>query len=342
MSYWGYAPYIPVAERRKKAERAAAKARKSGASMDGVAAYRGAIAKTFWGKAWCTNLESYSDFENRLPRGRTYVRSGAVIDLKLSSGEVIAQVMGSSLYTVKVSIAKVEVPAWQAISAECADSIGSLVELLQGKLSSAVMERICRPGTGLFPAPNALKFDCSCPDWADMCKHVAAALYGIGARLDQQPELLFALRGVDAKELVARAAAGMSSAPKKPVSSRVLDDASLANLFGLEMAESAVASVVAGVAPSARKAPAIRATKTVSTGVPKVNLAATGKGKITAKTNTSNVAKTAAMIPARSAKQTAARKTVKTTSKPVAKSVAKAESPVPPATRKIRKKSVST
>ena len=314
--------------------------------MDGVAAYRGAIAKTFWGKAWCTNLESYSDFENRLPRGRTYVRSGAVIDLKLSGGEVTARVMGSSLYTVKVSVAKVEGPTWQAISAECADSIGSLVELLQGKLSSAVMERICRPSTGLFPEPKALKFACNCPDWADMCKHVAAALYGIGARLDKEPELLFALRGVDAKELVARAAAGITSTQKKPVSSRVLDDASLANLFGLEMAEpaavSVVAGVVAGVAPSAKRAPAIRATKVIAEVVTKANPTATGKGKVTAKTTTSTVAKTAAMIAARGAKKPAAKKTVKATAKATAKSVAKAALLVPPATRKIRKKSIST
>ena len=338
MSYFGYAPYVPVAERRKKAERAAAKARKNGASMDGVAAYRGAIAKTFWGKAWCTNLEQYSDFENRLPRGRTYVRSGAVIDLKLSGGEVTAQVMGSSLYTVKVRVAKVEVLAWQAISAECADSIGSLVELLQGKLSSAVMERICRPSTGLFPEPKALIFACSCPDWADMCKHVAAALYGVGARLDKQPELLFALRGVDAKELVARAAAGMTSTQKKPVSSRVLDDASLANLFGLEMAEpaaaSAVADVVAGVATSAKKVPTIRATKLVSKVVPKANLTATGTSKVTAKIMTNNVAKTTAKVTAKAAAKTAAKAT--------AKSAAKAAALLPPATRKIRKKSVST
>ena len=302
--------------------------------MDGVAAYRGAIAKTFWGKAWCTNLEQYSDFENRLPRGRTYVRSGAVIDLKLSGGEVTAQVMGSSLYTVKVSVAKVEVPAWQAISAECADSIGSLVELLQGKLSSAVMERICRPGTGLFPAPKALKFDCSCPDWADVCKHVAAALYGIGARLDTQPELLFALRGVDAKELVARAAAGMTSTQKKPVSSRVLDDASLANLFGLEMVEPAVASAVARVATSAKKAPAIRATKLVTKVVPKANLTATGTSKVTAKIMTKNVARTTAKISAKVAAKDAAKTT--------AKGVAKAASLVIPGSRKTGKKSVST
>lgn len=334
MSYYGFAPYVPVAERRKKAERAAAKARKNGASMDGVAAYRGAIAKTFWGKAWCTNLEQYSDFENRLPRGRTYVRSGAVIDLRLSGGEVAAQVMGSSLYTVKVSVAKVEVPTWQAISAECADSIGSLVELLQGKLSSAVMERICRPSTGLFPAPKALKFDCSCPDWADVCKHVAAALYGIGARLDTQPELLFSLRGVDAKELVARAAAGMTSTQKKPASSRVLDDASLANLFGLEMAEPAAASVVARVATRAKKAPAIRVIKLTPKVLPKANLTATGKGKITAKITTKDVAKTAAKITAKVAAQDAAKTT--------AKNVTKAAPLVIPVPRKSRKKSGST
>jgi uncharacterized Zn finger protein len=239
MGYWGWKPYVSVAERRAKAQKAAAKAKKGGASLAPIAPYRGAVAKTFWGKAWCDNLERYSDFANRLPRGRTYVRNGSVIDLKISAGSVQAQVVGSSLYRVEVSVASVPDREWRAIRADCANSIDSLVELLQGRLSKAVMERICKPGVGLFPAPQAIKFSCSCPDWAVMCKHVAAVLYGVGARLDQQPELLFSLRRVDAQALVAQAGAGLASAKAGPAAAKVLADSELADVFGIEMAERA-------------------------------------------------------------------------------------------------------
>ena len=233
MSFYGWKPYVPAAERRKKAERAAAKARKGGAHLSPVAASRGAIAKTFWGKAWCDNLAHYSDYDNRLPRGRTYVRNGSVIDLKITQGNVQAQVVGSSLYQIAINVTAVPGKQWQSISA---DSIDSLVELLQGRLSKAVMERICMPTTGLFPAPTDIQFSCSCPDWAAMCKHVAAVLYGVGARLDQQPELIFTLRGVDARDLVTQAGAGLSTPKQRPTAAKVLDDAMLADVFGIEMA----------------------------------------------------------------------------------------------------------
>jgi len=234
--YGRWTPYVSVAERRRKAEKIAAKAKKGGAVLSPVAPIRGAIAKTFWGKAWCDNLECYSDFANRLPRGRTYVRNGSVIDLKISASKVHALVMGSSLYTVGVTVTAVPAAQWQAIGAACAGSIDSLVELLQGKLSKAVMEQICKPGSGLFPAPKEIKFNCSCPDGASMCKHIAAVLYGVGAMLDHQPELLFSLRRIDAKDLVAQAGAGLPKTKIISSSSKVLDDSALADMFGIEMA----------------------------------------------------------------------------------------------------------
>ncbi len=240
MSYYGgWKPYVPVAVRRRKAQQVAAKTAKTGAALVPVSASRGAIAKTFWGRAWCDNLERYSDYSNRLPRGRTYVRNGSVIDLKIGAGEVHAQVVGSNLYQVVVTVAAVPDAQWRAISAECAASIDSLVELLQGRLSKAVMERICRPGTGLFPAPREIKLSCSCPDWAEMCKHVAAVLYGVGARLDQQPELLFQLRRVDAKDLVAQAGVAIPGSGAGPAAGKVLDAAQLGDVFGIEIDEAA-------------------------------------------------------------------------------------------------------
>ena len=161
--------------------------------------------------------------------------------------------MGSSLYRVKVNIAAVSRPKWQGIARDCAQSIDSLVELLQGQLSTSVMERITRPGTGLFPTPKEISFDCSCPDWAVMCKHVAATLYGVGARLDAQPELLFSLRKVDPKELIARAAERGPKVPAGPGTGRILESSKLTEVFGIEIADHAANAPPAGASPRVRK-----------------------------------------------------------------------------------------
>ena len=282
-------PYVPVAERRKKAEKAAAKAIKAGSGLLPVAPFGGAIGKTFWGKAWCKNLESYSDLSNRLPRGRSYARNGSVIDLKISAGAVQAQVMGSSLYQVAVKISAVPSAQWHAISSDCAGSIDTLIELLQGKFSKAVMERICTPRTGLFPAPKEISFSCSCPDWASMCKHVAAALYAVGVRLDEQPELLFSLRRVDAKDLVTQAGAGLSKVKKSPNSDKLLDNAMLADVFGIEM--DATAMPAKKVSPQ-KKTPAAK----ISAKKPAKTSSGTGR-KPAATRKTASVKKSLAVQP---------------------------------------------
>jgi len=236
MSYgYGWKPYVSAAERRKKAEREMAKLRKKGYDATPVVLQGRKLATTFWGKAWGDNLESYSDFANRLPRGRTYVRNGSVVDLQVNGGEVKAMVMGSELYRVTVNVSPLSKARWDSICHDCSGSIDSLVELLQGRLSKAVMERVCQQTTGLFPSPAEIKLSCSCPDWASMCKHVAAVLYGIGARLDAQPALAFKLRSVDEAELIAGAAKGRVLGPASPVSAKVLDCDDLSALFGLEL-----------------------------------------------------------------------------------------------------------
>lgn len=236
MSDYGWAPYVPVAERRRKAERAMEKQRKKGQPVAPVVITGRTIAATFWGKAWCENLEHYSDFANRLPRGRTYVRNGSVIDLQIAPGVVNAQVSGSHLYRVRVTVKQVPGAHWKALCQDCGGAVASLVELLQGRFSKGVMERLCRQGAGLFPAPREIEFACSCPDGAYMCKHVAAVLYGIGARLDGSPELLFTLRGVEGRELLAHAAAGVVVAVPEAASHRVLEEDDLSALFGLDLA----------------------------------------------------------------------------------------------------------
>ena len=255
MSWGHWKPYVPVARRRAQAQEAVARAKKAGLGMQPVVIAGRAIARTFWGKAWCDNLEAYSDFENRLPRGRTYVRNGSVIDLKIEPGKVRARVVGSSVYQIEIGIVAVADAHWKSLATECTGSIASLVDLLQGKLSKAVMERICQPKKGLFPTPKDIRLDCSCPDWATMCKHVAAVLYGVGARLDEQPELLFTLRQVDVGDLVTQAVELPVKTKKAPPRARVLDDAELADVFGIEMAAAVDAP------PEMKKKPAPRRTR---------------------------------------------------------------------------------
>ena len=192
------------------------------------------ITSTFWGEAWCRNLEAYSDYANRLPRGRTYVRNGSVIDLQIEAGRVRSLVSGSDIYTVDIKIKPLAGPRWSDIKGRCAGQIDSLVELLRGTLSKGVMEVVTRKDKGLFPAPKEISLSCSCPDWAAMCKHVAATLYGVGARLDHEPQMLFTLRGVDPAEMVEAAAEQLPKAGKSH-RAQVLGSEELSEVFGVDI-----------------------------------------------------------------------------------------------------------
>jgi len=237
-SFGGWAPYVPVAARRRKAEREMEKLRKKGAVLLPVKIEGRQIARTFWGKAWCDNLESYRDYENRLPRGRTYVRNGSVVDLQIAPREVTAIVSGSKIYKVKVSIGNMGPARWKTLCTDCSGGIDSLVELLQGRFSKGVMERLCRQDTGLFPQPSEIRFTCSCADYASMCKHIAAVLYGVGSRLDETPELLFRLRAVDETELLSDLGSALPDTRTKRDTTQTLVGDDLAALFGLDMEES--------------------------------------------------------------------------------------------------------
>jgi uncharacterized Zn finger protein len=225
---------VPVAARKARAKLEVAKlARKWGRPPAPVEIDGKKIAHTFWGQAWNENLERYSDFANRLPRGRSYVRNGSVVDLEILAGQVKAFVAGSELYTVAIDIARLPAQRWRALVAECAGKIGSLIGLLRGELGDDVLTLLTRKDHGLFPAPREIAMACSCPDFAGMCKHIAATLYGVGARLDTRPELFFLLRQVDQAELIA-------AAPTLPTTtrgkSRRLDEGKLASVFGIELA----------------------------------------------------------------------------------------------------------
>ena len=230
-----FRPYVPVAERRRKADREMAKLAKKGKAIQPVRIEGRTIARTFWGKAWCDNLESYMDYENRLPRGRTYVRNGSVVHLDIRPGEIEATVSGSELYQVRISISAAARTKWDQLCRQCAGGIGSLVELLQGRFSEHVMAILTRGDTGLFPTPAEIKLKCSCPDWATMCKHVAAVLYGVGARLDQSPELLFTLRSVKQEELITHAATAGDFAGRTATAGPELAESELSDVFGIEL-----------------------------------------------------------------------------------------------------------
>jgi uncharacterized Zn finger protein len=239
MSY-GWPRYVSAAERRAKAAKATQRLALKGLALQPVRIAGQKIAKTFWGKAWCSNLESYSDFENRLPRGRTYVRNGSVCHLEIDAGTIRAKVAGSSLYDVTISIKALRPAEWESIKKRSAGEIHSLLDLLSGKLSKEVMAIVTDREHGLFPKPKDIRLECNCPDWADMCKHVAAVLYGVGARLDERPELLFSLRGVRHEELISASVEEAVQSAVRGGRGRRLADSDVAEVFGVEMEESAV------------------------------------------------------------------------------------------------------
>jgi uncharacterized Zn finger protein len=254
---YGYRPYVPVAQRRANAAREMARRMKNGQMVQPVRIAGRTIAATFWGKSWCANLESYSDFANRLPRGRTYARNGSVAHLAIEKGRIEAVVSGSELYDIKIEIAPLSKKDWDALKEQSAGKVGTLVELLQGKLSSAVMELVTDRDQGLFPKPKEIKMRCSCPDGAYMCKHLAAVLYGIGNRLDSSPELLFVLRGVDHTELIEQAIPNAKSKSKTSAPTLAADD--LGAIFDIEI-DAAPESKPAANAP-VKAAPKSRAKK---------------------------------------------------------------------------------
>ena len=238
MSWYEWKPYVPVAVRRARSLKKMEKLRMKGVCIQPVEIGSRKIARSFWGQAWCDHLEKFSDYANRLPRGRTYVRNGSVCHLEIAGGGVNAMVSGSDLYNVEVEIKKLPAKKWAGLKNRCAGRIGSLLELLQGKLSRSVMTVVTDRDNGLFPHPKEITLRCTCPDWAVMCKHVAAVLYGVGARLDEKPELLFLLRGVDHEELIT-AEAGMvavSTVSRADGPMRIAES-ELSHLFGIEMTD---------------------------------------------------------------------------------------------------------
>jgi uncharacterized Zn finger protein len=236
-----WSPYVSVAERRARAARAMKKRAGRGLAVEPVIIEGRNIAHSFWGQAWCSHLEAMGDLASRLPRGRSYVRNGSVCHLGIEPGRVHAFVMGNELYEVELGVARLPAASWRAIKARCAGAVGSVLELLEGRLSAQVMRVVTHAEAGLFPERRQLRVSCSCPDWASVCKHVAAVFYGVGARLDQRPELLFELRGVDHHALIGEGARALSQVTARGSGRRLASD-DLGAVFGIDLAPSAPAA----------------------------------------------------------------------------------------------------
>ena len=242
MRYSEFPKYVSVAEKKARAAKKLKELSKKKSNMKPVALEGSALAHTWWGKAWNRNLEQYADYSNRIGRGRSYVRHGAVLDLQIEQGEVIALVQGSGRnpYSVSVKIRTLKKETWQRMKTACEGTLESFQELLAGNFPKALGEIFICKDSGMFPAPREIKFDCSCPDWADMCKHVAAVLYGVGVRLDEDPKLFFRLRDAGIDELIKQAVAGkveklLEKAGRK--SGRIIEDKDIASVFGIDMEE---------------------------------------------------------------------------------------------------------
>lgn len=258
--YYGFPEYVSVGEKKAKAAKKLKELCRKNSNIKPVILEGHAIARTWWGKAWNMNLERYADYSNRIGRGRSYVRHGAVLDLQIGQGEVNALVQGSMAkpYSVCIKIQTLKKDIWQRIKTACEGALESFQDLLAGDFPKTLGEIFTSRDTGMFPEPKEIKFSCSCPDWASMCKHVAATLYGVGARLDEDPKLFFRLRDAEMSELIKQAVA--DSAEKMLVkaslkSSRVMEDVDISTVFGIDLEEkiSVEKSVPSESAPARKK-----------------------------------------------------------------------------------------
>lgn len=234
----GWDPYVPVAQRKRLAQQEAIRRLKKGQTLAPIHVTARKIATTFWGTAWCDNLGHYSDYANRLPRGRTYARNGSIVDLQIKTGKITALVAGSSPYDVKITVKKLDARRWNQLRKDCAQSIHSLIDLMRGKLTDDVLHRLTDPNKGMFPAPREIHLSCNCPDGASLCKHLAAVLYGVGHRLDNEPSLLFRLRGVNQQDLITEALSDQSvNAALGLNQESAIDSGDLESIFGIDLAK---------------------------------------------------------------------------------------------------------
>lgn len=301
--YYNFEPYVPVAKKIDNAKTFVKK--RLGNKANPVVPQDKKIVQTFWGQAWCNNLESYTDYENRMPRGRTYIRNGSVVHLEINKGKILAYVAGTHTYKIEIKIDPIDKKLWNKIKKKCTGEIGSVVELLQGKLSKNVLTIVTDKNEGLFPKPKEIKFNCSCPDFASMCKHVAAALYGVGVILDKEPELFFKLRGVNHLELIGSSVNVLDETKDADT----LDNENLESIFGINLSDSLDNKADKADNSKNKKSTKVKS-KTVSKSTDKIKTTKTIKSASKKKTAKKTVKKATKKTVKKTAKK-AVKKTVK-------------------------------
>lgn len=160
---------------------------------------RGEFSSSWWGKRWIQALESFLD-SARLSRGKSYARKGQVLSIDILEGSITSKVQGSrsTPYTVKIEMDILKPSAWQLVIDALSQKAIYTARLLAGELPSDIEEIFKEVRVQLLPFHHAdLKTDCSCPDWSNPCKHVAAVFYLLGEEFDRDPFLLFKVRGMD-------------------------------------------------------------------------------------------------------------------------------------------------
>ena len=274
-----WSPYVPVRRRKANGRAKAQQKLGKGKSLQPIQVDGRKIAQTFWGSSWCRHLENFSDYSNRLPRGRTYARNGSIVHLEMSTGKIAAMVAGSELYQINIQIDQMSPKAWQRLCQQCSSSIASTIDLLRGKLPQDILNTLTDPDNDLFPHSSEIRLACDCPDWAQLCKHLAAVLYGIGNRLDDAPELLFLLRGVDPNDLIGSAlgsALGEATHAGAVLSgaAQLAVDGGLEDIFGIELIDEAESPQAPATKPerkpiqTAKKKAAVRRAKQKSAAKP--------------------------------------------------------------------------
>jgi uncharacterized Zn finger protein len=177
--------------------RSAPAARRTPANGLRARSRRGPIGTTWWGRRWIEGLRAFG-WENRLERGRTYARAGQVMGFRIASGQIVAKVQGSrpDPYRVRIAVRPIPDRGWTAATRALARRPGLVGLLLTGEMPSSVEEAFAASQVPLFPSTDRdFQTDCSCPDWANPCKHVSAVHFLVGEALDRDPFLLFELRG---------------------------------------------------------------------------------------------------------------------------------------------------
>src|ERR687896_2171681 len=191
MAYWRYEYYEPSQPRQVKG---------------GIKAQsqRGAFGRSWWAKRWIEVLEGF-DIGARLGRGRSYARRGQVLSIDIDRGTVRAEVQGSrpQPYRVNVEVKTLAQQEWSKLAVVLATKAIFSAKLLAGEMPENIEEPFNDAGLTLFPTKGSdLATDCSCPDWSNPCKHVAAVYYLLGEEFDRDPFLIFKLRGIDTNKLV--------------------------------------------------------------------------------------------------------------------------------------------